>query len=606
MQKELTTDEIKAIVEDARRMGCQRWSILGGEPMIRPDFAEIFDYITSRSTPYSLNTNGTLITPEIAKLMRRKGNKMVALYGATPEVHDHITRNPGSFQATMDGISLLKDARSAFTVQIVPMKDNYHQFDEMVHLAESLSPYWRVGAAWLRLSAYGSKVRNAEIAAQRLPPKEVIALDRPEISLYDESNGSKDSCPVLDDRLFAKCAQNHGGFHIDPYGQMTFCCFIKDPTLRYDLRKGSFQEAWEVFIPSLGDKVRGGEEFMKNCGSCDLKSYCRWCPVYAYLEHGRYGARIDYLCEVAKENRIFVDVLKRNHCRYYRIAGITVKLESELPISDNTFDSKFKPFQVDCAETEMISIRHHFIMPDLEDQYLGEEVYRKAPWAIYRKGHSWIYLGISPVPEDHRLHCVAYFNDDHSRAEIYNRESDIFLKGGLNSLTLFPSDQIMLARVLADRNACFFHSAGVILDGKGLLFVGHSEAGKSTTAKMLMDRGEILCDEGNIVRRWTEGFRVYGSWSHGEVPLVSSASAPLNAILFLKQSEKNRLTPLCDKKVIIHRLIGCLIKPFVTAEWWHKMISTLEEIARDIPCYEMEFDRSGKIVPELQKMLQNC
>src|SRR5512137_274450 len=103
MQNELTGDEIKAIVNDARRMGCHKWFISGGEPMLRPDFAEIFDYITSRSVFYSLNTNGTLITPEIAKLMKRKGNKMIAVYGATPEVHDHITRNPGSFQATMKG-----------------------------------------------------------------------------------------------------------------------------------------------------------------------------------------------------------------------------------------------------------------------------------------------------------------------------------------------------------------------------------------------------------------------------------------------------------------------------------------------------------------------
>ncbi|GAG91887.1 unnamed protein product, partial [marine sediment metagenome] len=73
--KELTIDEIKAVADEARSMGCQHWSISGGEPMIRPDFADIFDYITRRSVSYSLNTNGTLITPEISRLLRRKGNK---------------------------------------------------------------------------------------------------------------------------------------------------------------------------------------------------------------------------------------------------------------------------------------------------------------------------------------------------------------------------------------------------------------------------------------------------------------------------------------------------------------------------------------------------
>ena len=73
-REELSLEEIKVLVDEARGMGCRRWSISGGEPMLRPDFAEIFDYITSRSVTYSLNTNGTMISPEIADLMKRKGN----------------------------------------------------------------------------------------------------------------------------------------------------------------------------------------------------------------------------------------------------------------------------------------------------------------------------------------------------------------------------------------------------------------------------------------------------------------------------------------------------------------------------------------------------
>ena len=74
-EKELTVEDIKKIVDHAGKMGCRRWALSGGEPMLRPDFIEIFDYITKRSIAYSLNTNGTLITPKIASLLKRKGNK---------------------------------------------------------------------------------------------------------------------------------------------------------------------------------------------------------------------------------------------------------------------------------------------------------------------------------------------------------------------------------------------------------------------------------------------------------------------------------------------------------------------------------------------------
>ncbi|MDD4650676.1 MAG: radical SAM protein [Methanothrix sp.] len=604
---ELSAEEIKSIVDRARKMGCRSWHISGGEPMLRDDFAEIFDYITSRSASYSINTNGTLITPEIARLLRRKGSKMVALYGATTVVHDHVTRSPGSFQAAMRGLQHLKEAGAGFTVQLIPMKDNYHQFPQMVELAKSLSPYWRVGAAWLYLSACGSHQKNAEIASQRLLPCQVIELDKPDVS-YEEQH-TYDPCRSTssDDRLFAGCIESRRNFHIDAYGQMTFCSFIKDPALRYDLKKGSFQEAWDRFIPALAEKVRGGEEFQDNCGSCPSRLDCRWCPVYAYLEQGRYGAKIDYLCQVARESRAFKEYWKNSHRRYYRIAGIGIKVESDLPITDATFDPKFRQFQTDppSPDEDTITIRHHFVIPDLSGRDLGQEIYRKPPWAVYRKGHSWIYLGISPTAGDDKLHRVATFSEDHSRGRIYNDREDIFLKGGLHSLTLFPTDQILLSRVLAEREACFLHSAGMILDGKGLLFVGHSEAGKSTTVKMMMDRAEILCDDRNIVRKWPEGFKVHGSWSHGEVPLVSAASAPLSAILFLKKSEKNRITPITKRLEIIQRLMACIIKPVVTADWWQKMITLMEEIAKDVPCYEMEFDKSGGIVPEIEGLLES-
>ena len=69
---ELSFEEIRRIVDEARALGCRKWIISGGEPMLREDFPEIFDHITTNSSSYSLNTNGTLITPRIARLMKRK------------------------------------------------------------------------------------------------------------------------------------------------------------------------------------------------------------------------------------------------------------------------------------------------------------------------------------------------------------------------------------------------------------------------------------------------------------------------------------------------------------------------------------------------------
>jgi dephospho-CoA kinase len=132
-----------------------------------------------------------------------------------------------------------------------------------------------------------------------------------------------------------------------------------------------------------------------------------------------------------------------------------------------------------------------------------------------------------------------------------------------------------------------------------LLFVGHSSAGKSTTVKMIRDIAQILCDDRNIVRLWPEGFRVHGTWSHGELPAVSSADAPLRALLFLRKSERNHLEPILDRREIAKRIISCVIKSLETPEWWQKTLAVVEALARSVPAYEMEFDKSGEIVESI-------
>jgi hypothetical protein len=175
---------------------------------------------------------------------------------------------------------------------------------------------------------------------------------------------------------------------------MSFCQHIRDPALLYDLRRGSFQEAWEDFIPSLADRVRGGPEYLENCGACSLLQDCRWCGVFGYLEHGRHSAKIEYLCQVARENRAFKEDWKRQHRRYYDIAGITVQVEAQLPITDQTFVPKFREFEVDSPGPDLVSISHHFHFPDLQDQDLGQEVYR----------------GLGRSPQGRRLDLPGHFS----------------------------------------------------------------------------------------------------------------------------------------------------------------------------------------------------
>ncbi len=155
--------------------------------------------------------------------------------------------------------------------------------------------------------------------------------------------------------------------------------------------KEAFEQAWDEFIPGLPERVRGGREYLENCGSCGLRRDCSWCPAYGYLEHGRYSARVDYLCRQTEEKERTRRAFEKGNRRYYQVGELTVQVDSDLPITDATFHPKFKHFEVEKPGDDIVRISHHFRLPDLDSPDLGTEVHRKSPWIIYRKKDSWIY-----------------------------------------------------------------------------------------------------------------------------------------------------------------------------------------------------------------------
>jgi hypothetical protein len=144
------------------------------------------------------------------------------------------------------------------------------------------------------------------------------------------------------------------------------------------------------------------------------------------------------------------------------------------------------------------------------------------------------------------------------------------------------------------------------------MFIGRSEAGKTTTIRMLQQARDkngasvdILCDETNIARRWNDGWYVYGTWGHGEESEVSGLSAQLMGIFILKHAQVNLITPLSDQSEILKQLLSTMYRPVMTKSWWMREVSVLDRLVKEVPVYEMHFDKSGQIIPMLEEFTKH-
>jgi hypothetical protein len=142
---ELTTAELKALIEDLIRSGVRHVSLHGGEPLIRPDFAEILTYAASRKLHTSTFTNATLITDEIARIMVENLHDLGTSIHGSEAVHDQVTGIPGSFRQAVDGLLRLQAAKRAaksmtphINLACIVTAINYRHLAELVDVAKQL------------------------------------------------------------------------------------------------------------------------------------------------------------------------------------------------------------------------------------------------------------------------------------------------------------------------------------------------------------------------------------------------------------------------------------------------------------------------------------
>lgn len=142
-KKELSTEEMKKVIDDFAEIGTAGIGFTGGEPILRPDMVELISHAHAKGMVTHMSSNGWLIANrEIAKRLIESGLDAIgfSLDGASPETHDHI-RGKGSYERVMKGIEnilqLRKELKKRTKVVVVSVVSNYN-VDELIDLVRIL------------------------------------------------------------------------------------------------------------------------------------------------------------------------------------------------------------------------------------------------------------------------------------------------------------------------------------------------------------------------------------------------------------------------------------------------------------------------------------
>jgi len=282
---EMTTAEIKRVIDEMADAGVFILTFSGGEIFLRKDFFEILEYARlERQFCVKLKTNAILIREREAARLREIGVEsiQISIYSHRPEVHDAITLVPGSLRRSIDAARFLKAQGLRVKFANVLMVQNLQDYTGVRALAEELgiecsldptiTPMMDGDRSVLRLNIDHNGLRN-------------VFRDQSLVGDVDEFCAIAD--PADESSLSAlPCSAGHTTCYVSPYGDVFPCVQFPLPT--GNVRKQRFLEIWrhsdrmnEVRSIRLKD--------LTTCSSCSHVGSCTRCPGLAFMEGNMRG-----------------------------------------------------------------------------------------------------------------------------------------------------------------------------------------------------------------------------------------------------------------------------------------------------------------------------
>ena len=289
------------ILDELRKSKLIKLTITGGEPLQRPDFADFLAAIYERPFRYSINTNGTLITPSVIDSVRKYSSRldtfMVSLDGPDPETVN-AQRGEGVFKKLISGVNALKTAEFPFGFYCTVTSLNVDKLSETAELAMSL------GAGWIKFNNFlmagpglnssmipdpvnvSRAVQKLRVLEDRYPGRITgTILDMLEIV----NRHKKGFLPKTGDRAYS-CGGGKAKIAVFPDGRVTPCDHLPNLTLG-NITEQSLEDIL------TGNKMREFSEFMAqprstdpDCNICKYIDYCNGgCPVEALSKNDRIG-----------------------------------------------------------------------------------------------------------------------------------------------------------------------------------------------------------------------------------------------------------------------------------------------------------------------------
>ena len=311
-KNELATREALAVVDQLADFGVTALAFSGGEPLTRNDFFEVANHAVERGLYVSVATNGTLLSRENVKRLKKIGVNYVevSIDGANSKSHDGFRGVPGAFAKAVDGLKTCVEEDLCVCIATTATKSNIGEIPEILDLAAE------IGAERFTYFNFIPAGRGKEICSEDLSAQEreslmgfllqrilkgnkvTILTTAPQLArvALQCQSGNGEIAMSMAHMQTAKVSRRAGalaGFiggcgagrlycSISPQGDVHPCVFLQINV--GNLREEKFRDVW--LNSKLFNSLRNRANLTGACGKCDFKFICGGCRARAFAYNG--------------------------------------------------------------------------------------------------------------------------------------------------------------------------------------------------------------------------------------------------------------------------------------------------------------------------------
>ncbi|HWJ49237.1 MAG TPA: radical SAM protein [Candidatus Udaeobacter sp.] len=282
---EMTTSEIKHLLDEMADAGVFILTLSGGEIFLRKDFFEILEYARfERQFCVKLKTNALMIREREAARIRDIGVEsiQISIYSHKPKVHDAITLVPGSLKRSVDAARFLKSQGLRVIFANVLMVQNLQDYKGVRALAEELGVECTLDPTITPMMDGDRSVLSLGVNQEGL--RQVF---RDQALVGDVDEFCTIAAPADENALSAlPCSAGHTACYVSPYGDVFPCVQFPLPT--GNVRKERFLDIWRH--SERMNEVRSIRlRHLTTCTSCSHVGSCTRCPGLAFMEGNMRG-----------------------------------------------------------------------------------------------------------------------------------------------------------------------------------------------------------------------------------------------------------------------------------------------------------------------------